>query len=99
MERERGAAGAKPSATGEKLGKQTSKAVATIGTADTILAWHRMCIAQQFDVSTREQSSGYGPCPALALVQPRSKRKGPMPCRERLGGLLPYYEYEAACVF
>ena len=34
---------------GQKLGRQALKEVATIVKPDTILGWHRMLVAQEFD--------------------------------------------------
>jgi len=39
---------------------------------------------------------GKGNVLLFPTVSPDPKRKGPIPCRERLGGLLKYYEREAA---
>ena len=46
-------------------------------------------------LSSGAQSSGQGQRPALSAPA-RTQREGPIQCRERLGGLLKYYEREAA---
>jgi putative transposase len=43
---------------GQKLGKKALEAVATIVKPDTILAWHRKLIAQQFDGSEQRKAPG-----------------------------------------
>ena len=43
---------------GQKLGKQALAEVATIVKPDTILAWHRMLIAQKFDGSKQRKALG-----------------------------------------
>src|SRR3989454_8481331 len=43
---------------GQKLGKKALAEVATIVKPDTILAWHRTLVAQQFDGSQRRPSPG-----------------------------------------
>jgi len=43
---------------GQKLGKQALKEVAKIVTPDTILGWHRKCVAQKFDGSTQRKPPG-----------------------------------------
>jgi len=43
---------------GQKLGKKALQEVATIVKPDTILAWHRRLVAQQFDGSTQRKAPG-----------------------------------------
>jgi len=43
---------------GKRLGKQALKEVATIVTPETILAWHRMLVAQKFDGFQHRKSPG-----------------------------------------
>ena len=43
---------------GQKLGKRALKEVATIVKPDTILGWHRKCVAQKFDGSTQRKTPG-----------------------------------------
>jgi putative transposase len=43
---------------GQKLGKQALKEVATIVTPDTILRWHRKCVARKFDGSKQRNAPG-----------------------------------------
>jgi putative transposase len=43
---------------GKRLGKQALKEVASIVTPDTILAWHRKLVAQQFDGSQQRKAPG-----------------------------------------
>jgi len=43
---------------GQKLGKEALKEVATIVKPDTILGWHRKCVAQKFDGSKQRQAPG-----------------------------------------
>jgi putative transposase len=45
-------------AIGKQLGKQTLAEVATIGTPNTILAWHRTLVAKKFDGSQRRKAPG-----------------------------------------
>src|SRR5882672_10250291 len=46
---------------GQKLGKKALAEVATIVTPDTILAWHRQCVAQKCDDSQQRQAPGRPP--------------------------------------
>src|SRR5215217_3776610 len=43
---------------GKQLSKQALAAVASIVTADTILAWHRKLVAQKFDSSQQRKPPG-----------------------------------------
>jgi putative transposase len=43
---------------GQKLGKQALAEVATIVKPDTILGWHRKCVAQKFDGSKQRKAPG-----------------------------------------
>src|SRR6266705_2797266 len=43
---------------GQKLGKRALKEVATIVKPDTILGWHRQCVAQKFDGSKQRKALG-----------------------------------------
>jgi len=43
---------------GRKLGKKALAEVATIVTPDTILGWHRKCVAQKFDGSQQRKAPG-----------------------------------------
>src|SRR2546425_4588088 len=43
---------------GQKLGKRALKEVATIVKPDTILGWHRKCVAQKFDGSKQRKTPG-----------------------------------------
>jgi len=43
---------------GQKLGKQALAEVARIVKPDTILAWHRKCVAQKFDGSKQRKAPG-----------------------------------------
>src|SRR5205823_194902 len=43
---------------GQKLGKQALKEVAKIVTPDTMLGWHRTCVAQKCDGSTQRKPPG-----------------------------------------
>jgi Homeodomain-like domain len=43
---------------GQKLGKKALEEVATIVKPDTILGWHRKCVAQKFDGSKQRQAPG-----------------------------------------
>jgi hypothetical protein len=43
---------------GQKLGKQALQDVATIVKPDTILGWHRKCVAQKFDGSQQRKAPG-----------------------------------------
>ena len=45
-------------AIGQQLGKQALEEVATIVKSDTILAWHRRRVAQNFDGSTKRKAPG-----------------------------------------
>ena len=47
--------------TGQKLGKQALKEVATIVTPDTILGWHRKFVAQKFDGFKQRKTPGRPP--------------------------------------
>jgi hypothetical protein len=67
----------------QKLGKKALEEVATIVKPDTILAWHRDLVAQKCDGSPQQP-------------RPEGKNDGPIQYRERLGGLLKYYERKAA---
>jgi len=46
---------------GKKLGRQALEEVASIVTPDTILAWHRKCVAQKFDGSAQRKPPGRPP--------------------------------------
>ncbi len=46
---------------GQKLGTQALQEVAKIVNPDTILAWHRKCIAEKFDGSTQRKPPGRPP--------------------------------------
>ena len=43
---------------GHKLGKKVLAEIATVATPDTILAWHRQCVAQKVDTSAAPKSVG-----------------------------------------
>ena len=43
---------------GQKLGKQALEDIATIVTPETILGWHRTCIAQKFDGAQQHKPPG-----------------------------------------
>src|SRR2546430_602112 len=43
---------------GQKLGKQALAEVAKIVKPDTILGWHRKCVAQKFDGSQQRKAPG-----------------------------------------
>jgi hypothetical protein len=43
---------------GNKLGKKALDEIATVATAETILAWHRKCIAQKSHTSKPPKSLG-----------------------------------------
>ena len=47
-------------------------------------------------LSPGASSSGQGQCGAVSGSQRQQQREGPIQCRERLGGLLKYYDREAA---
>ena len=43
---------------GQKLGKHALQEVATLVKPDTILGWHRKCVAQKFDGSSQRKPPG-----------------------------------------
>jgi putative transposase len=72
--------------------------IATLVTPNTILAWHRTLIAQKFDGSQQRKALGRPKVSVVLLpaVSHRQRRDGPVRGQERLGGLLKYYDREAA---
>ena len=46
---------------GKKLGRQALEEIATIVKPDTILAWHRMLVAQKFNGSQQRNAPGRPP--------------------------------------
>jgi len=72
-----------------RLQRKALEELAAVAKPDTLLAWYRKLIANKFDGSKFRKSSGR---PREAVRGEQEKVR----CRERLGGLLKYYEREAA---
>jgi hypothetical protein len=84
---------------GKRLGRKALWDVACVAKPDTILAWYRRLVAQKFDGSKHRQYPGR---PPVSNHQGKGNRpdvpqKGHLSnrniiCRQRLGGLLKYYQ-------
>src|SRR5205807_6259718 len=68
-----------------RLQRKALEELAAVAKPDTLLAWYRKLIANKFDGSKFRKSSGR---PREAVRGEQEKVR----CRERLGGLLKYYE-------
>ncbi len=59
-------------------------------------AWHRKLLAQKFNGTQQRQAPGRPPVVLMPSSRKHPASQGPLRGRERLGGLLKYYDREAA---
>ena len=84
---------------GKRLGTKRLRALASIVTPETILRWYRTLVAKKYDGSSKRGPGRPRVDEQIRLVEPSAgpaNDNGQVQRKQRLGGLLSFYDRRAA---